>query len=243
MPCEQCALQRSPRDSSLEAFLDAVSSCDGCPLLHGATAEPLAQALVPRLLAAARELRKLNQRVRRSEADRRDLEASVQRAQEQVATLTDIQKATSREADDLLRQRELALAEKELALLHMSAPVIHVWEGVLVLPLIGTLDAGRAQAMALHLLEEISATRCRSAILDLTGVPTADDATARHLMRVIVAAQLLGSRVILCGLHPLVAGELSALLRDELQVTVVRQLADALQLCGVRPAQAMARQG
>ena len=86
----------------------------------------------------------------------------------------------------------------------------------------------------MRLLEEIRATRCRSAILDLTGVPAADETTARHITRVVMAARLIGSQVLLCGLHPRVAGELAVFLQQaEVQVTVTRQLADALRSCGV----------
>lgn len=234
MACQICVLRSDPLATTLEAFLDELRSCEDCPQRSGPAADATTVALVQRLLDAGRELRKTTQRLRRSEADRRDLEASVQLAEERVSTLTHVQKASSRESDELLQKRELDLAEKQAALQLMSAPVIHVWDGVLVLPIIGQLDAPRAELLTLRLLEEIRATRCRSAILDLTGVPVADEATARHLTRVVSAARLLGSQVLLCGLHPRVAGELGSQLQQaEVQVTVTRQLADALRTCGV----------
>lgn len=132
--------------------------------------------------------------------------------------LTDVLGQQKRYAD-LLEQKNRLLAEENAererneqllrrqqeALRAMSAPIIQAWEGVLVLPVIGALDAGRAQQMMEKLLGEIARTRARYAVLDLTGVDDADASTAAHLYRIVRATRLLGSRCLVSGISPTVA--------------------------------------
>ncbi|MBA3549130.1 MAG: XylR N-terminal domain-containing protein [Nannocystis sp.] len=104
----------------------------------------------------------------------------------------------------LEQQTELVTRQRE-AMLAMSAPVIEVWERVLVLPVIGALDSVRAAAMTEALLREITHKRASHAILDLTGVETINIGTAEYLMRMVQAAGLLGSECLVSGISPIIA--------------------------------------
>lgn len=90
-------------------------------------------------------------------------------------------------------------------ILEMSTPVIQVWEGVVATPIIGTLDSQRAQQFMEHLLEKIVESKSPIALIDITGVPQIDTATAQHLIDTINAVKLLGSKVIITGIRPAIA--------------------------------------
>ncbi len=90
-------------------------------------------------------------------------------------------------------------------ILEMSTPVIQVWEGVVAAPIIGTLDSNRTQQFMERLLETIVATNSPVALVDITGVPQIDTATAQHLIDTINAVKLLGSQVIITGVRPVIA--------------------------------------
>jgi len=99
------------------------------------------------------------------------------------------------------RARE-ALAQE---ILDISTPVIQVWEGVVVAPLIGTLDSQRTERFMERLLERIVETRSRVALVDITGVATIDTQTAQHLIDTVTAVRLLGAQVMLTGVSPAIA--------------------------------------
>lgn len=90
-------------------------------------------------------------------------------------------------------------------ILEISTPVIQIWEGVVATPIIGTLDSFRAQQFMEHLLEKIVETKSPIALIDITGVPQIDTATAQHLIDTICAVKLLGSKVIITGIRPAIA--------------------------------------
>lgn len=90
-------------------------------------------------------------------------------------------------------------------ILEMSTPVIQIWEGVVATPIIGTLDSQRAQQFMEHLLEKIVESKSPIALIDITGVPQIDTATAQHLIDTINAVKLLGSKVIITGIRPAIA--------------------------------------
>lgn len=91
------------------------------------------------------------------------------------------------------------------AILELSTPVIQIWEGILVLPLIGTIDSVRTRQIMEDLLNRVVETQAEVAILDLTGVSVVDTAVANHLMKTVEAAELLGTRCILTGISPAIA--------------------------------------
>jgi rsbT co-antagonist protein RsbR len=120
------------------------------------------------------------------------------------ATSTDLAAAMERLEEEV---RERALVEEKLqrAIRSMSTPILRIWEGVLALPVIGMVDGTRAAQMMERLLEEITRTRSRFAILDLTGVEVMDAGAADHLLKLVRAAGLLGSRCLISGITPAMA--------------------------------------
>jgi len=103
------------------------------------------------------------------------------------------------------RRREQVIVRQQQELLELSTPVVMLWEGVLALPLIGTLDSSRTQIVMENLLERIVETGAGIAIIDITGVPTVDTLTAQHLLKTIAAARLMGADCIISGIRPQIA--------------------------------------
>jgi rsbT co-antagonist protein RsbR len=112
----------------------------------------------------------------------------------------------------------------------METPVIEVWDGILALPIIGTVDTIRAQTMTETLLEKIVATKSEIVILDITGVPVVDTSVSRHLLETIAAARLLGAEVLLVGLTSRTAMTLVHLGLDLAGVTTRTTMAKGLKL-------------
>lgn len=104
-----------------------------------------------------------------------------------------------------LKQAEQMIAAQAQEIMELSTPVIKVWEGILIAPLIGMMDSQRTQMFMERFLGEIVATNSSIALVDITGVPTVDTQTAQHLIEAISAARLLGTRVILTGMRPVIA--------------------------------------
>jgi anti-anti-sigma factor len=111
-----------------------------------------------------------------------------------------------------------------------TVPIVQVWEGVVLVPLIGTLDSQRAQQLMERLLDRITETSSPVAVLDITGVPTIDTQTAQHLIETIAAVRLLGAEVILTGVRPTIAQTLVHLGIDLSHVTTCSSLAAGLRM-------------
>lgn len=111
-----------------------------------------------------------------------------------------------------------------------TVPVVQVWEGVVLVPLIGMLDSQRTQHLMERLLEKVTETGSPMALLDITGVPTIDTQTAQHLIETISAVRLLGAEVILTGVRPLIAQTLVHLGIDLRHVTTRASLASGLRM-------------
>ncbi len=103
------------------------------------------------------------------------------------------------------RSREDLIARQQREMMELSTPVIQVWDGVLCLPLIGTLDSERTQIVMQNLLQEIVNTESRVAILDISGVPAVDTLVAQHLLKTVSAARLMGAECIISGIRPEIA--------------------------------------
>ncbi len=103
------------------------------------------------------------------------------------------------------RRHEEALARQAREILEISTPVVQVWDGVLLVPLIGTLDSQRTQQVMEKLLTAIADSNSPVALIDITGVPTIDTQTARHLVETVTAVRLLGAEVLLTGVRPAIA--------------------------------------
>ncbi len=111
-----------------------------------------------------------------------------------------------------------------------TVPIVQVWEGVVLAPLIGTLDSQRTQQLMERLLHRITETSSPVAILDITGVPTIDTQTAQHLIETIAAVRLLGAEVILTGVRPTIAQTMVHLGIDLANVTTRSSLAAGLRM-------------
>jgi len=120
----------------------------------------------------------------------------------------------------------------------LSTPVVKLWDGIVALPLIGTLDSGRTQIVMQNLLETIVQTGAEIAILDITGVPTVDTLVAQHLLKTVSAARLMGADCIISGIRPQIAQTIVQL-GVELNVISKATLADALALALKRTGRAV----
>jgi rsbT co-antagonist protein RsbR len=103
------------------------------------------------------------------------------------------------------RDRDAVIARQQEEMLELSTPVVQLWEGILALPLIGTLDSARTQVVMENLLQQIVASGAEIAIIDITGVPTVDTLVAQHLLKTISAARLMGADCIISGIRPQIA--------------------------------------
>jgi rsbT co-antagonist protein RsbR len=126
--------------------------------------------------------------------------------------------------------REEIILRQHRDMLELSTPVVTVWDGVLALPLIGTLDSGRTQTVMEALLARIVETGAEIAIIDITGVPTVDTLTAQHLIKTITATRLMGADCIISGIRPQIAQTIVHLGVNLGDVTTKATLAGALQL-------------
>lgn len=133
------------------------------------------------------------------------------------------------EASEALRRKTGEVEEQRHVIQALSAPIIQVWSGVLVVPLVGELTEGRAERLSGELLERVTALRARDVILDLTGLGSVDAEVADHLARTIGSMRLVGARCTVVGLSPRAASELVDLGLDFGAVRTLQTLADALR--------------
>lgn len=128
------------------------------------------------------------------------------------------------------KSREAVIRRQQEEMLELSTPVVKLWDGILALPLIGTLDSARTQVVMESLLESIVQTNSRVAIIDITGVPTVDTIVAQHLLKAVTAARLMGADCIISGVRPQIAQTIVHLGINLLDVTTKATLSDALAL-------------
>ena len=114
-------------------------------------------------------------------------------------------KADLEEKLQKIQVQQKTILQQQEDLMELSSPVSKVWDNILILPVIGTLDSQRTQIMMENLLQKIVATGCTTAILDITGVPTVDTQVANHLLKTVTAARLLGAECIVSGISPAIA--------------------------------------
>jgi rsbT co-antagonist protein RsbR len=126
--------------------------------------------------------------------------------------------------------REEIIKRQQQDLLELSTPVIKLWEGVLAVPMIGTLDSSRTQVVMETLLQRIVDTGSRLAIIDITGVPTVDTLVAQHLLKTVAAIRLMGAECIISGIRPQIAQTIVHLGIDLQGIASKSSLADALEL-------------
>ncbi len=135
-----------------------------------------------------------------------------------------------KQQQELLQKREEDIRHLQEEILELSTPVVEVWEGVLALPLIGTLDSHRARSAMEILLDAIERTRSPFVIIDITGVPTVDTEVANHLLQTVDAVRLMGSEAILTGVSTHIALTMAHLGVELGTIKVRSRMADALHL-------------
>src|ERR1043166_3409805 len=131
--------------------------------------------------------------------------------------------------EEYQRGREEGIQRQQQEMLELSTPVVTLWDGVLALPMIGTLDSARTQIVMETLLQRIVETGAAIAIIDITGVPTVDTMTAQHLLKTVTATRLMGAECIISGIRPQIAQTIVHLGVDLGDVTTKATLADAFR--------------
>jgi rsbT co-antagonist protein RsbR len=137
------------------------------------------------------------------------------------------------------KTREDIINRQQREMLELSTPVVKLWEGILALPMIGTLDSARTQVVMENLLQKVVETGAQIAILDITGVPTVDTLVAQHLLKTVTALRLMGAECIISGVRPQIAQTIVHLGVDLQGVTTKANLADALALALKRTGSAL----
>jgi rsbT co-antagonist protein RsbR len=137
------------------------------------------------------------------------------------------------------KSREEVIGRQQRELLELSTPVVKLWDGILALPLIGTLDSERTQIVMESLLQSIVETGAAIAIIDITGVPTVDTLVAQHLLKTVAAARLMGAECVISGIRPQIAATIVHLGVDLNAVATKATLADAFALALRRTGQSI----
>ncbi|MEZ0386086.1 MAG: STAS domain-containing protein [Verrucomicrobium sp.] len=127
------------------------------------------------------------------------------------------------------KTREEVILRQQEEMLELSTPVVKLWDGIVALPIIGTLDSARTSVVMETLLQRIVETGSEIAIIDITGVPTVDTLVAQHLLKTVAAARLMGADCIISGIRPQIAQTMVHLAIDLSAVTTKATLAEALK--------------
>jgi rsbT co-antagonist protein RsbR len=143
--------------------------------------------------------------------------------------------------DASIAAREELILRQQQELMELSTPVVKLWDGILALPVIGTLDSARTQVVMESLLQTVVATNSKFAIIDITGVPTVDTLVAQHLLKTITAARLMGAECIISGVRPQIAQTIVHLGINLEDVVTKAKLADAFALALQRSGRAVVR--
>jgi rsbT co-antagonist protein RsbR len=129
-----------------------------------------------------------------------------------------------------LKSRESIISRQQQEMMELSTPVVQLWDNVLALPLIGTLDSERTQVVMENLLEKVVETGAKIAIIDITGVPTVDTLVAQHLLKTVAAARLMGADCIISGIRPQIAQTIVHLGINLADIITKATLADAFAI-------------
>ena len=139
------------------------------------------------------------------------------------------------------KSREEIIIRQQEEMLELSTPVVKLWDGIIALPMIGTLDSARTQIVMESLLQRIVEIGAEIAIIDITGVPTVDTLVAQHLLKTVTAIRLMGADCIISGIRPQIAQTIVHLGIDLQGVTTKATLADALAVALQRTGQTVSR--
>jgi rsbT co-antagonist protein RsbR len=157
------------------------------------------------------------------DATKADLAVALERVRKEVEERAETEKR--------LRDKLSLIAQQEEAIRALATPIIEVWDGVITMPLIGIVDTQRAADMMTRLLEAITQKRARYTIIDLTGVEVIDTSTAEHLVRLVLAAELLGARCVITGIRPSIAQTMASIGVDLSRLVTLASLRDGLMRC------------
>ncbi len=124
--------------------------------------------------------------------------------------------------------REEIIAQQAESMLELSTPVVRLWDGIIAVPLVGTLDSARTQLVMEKMLDALVANGAAQAVIDITGVPTVDTEVAQHLLKTVMAARLLGAECTICGIRPQIAHTIVSLGIEFGDIATKATLADAL---------------
>ena len=154
-----------------------------------------------------------------------------------------IDKLALHTTDSYIHGRDQIISRQQEEMLELSTPVVSLWDGIVALPLIGTLDSARTQVVMESLLQAIVQTNSRFAIIDITGVPTVDTLVAQHLLKTITAARLMGAECILSGIRPQIAQTIVHLGINLEDIVTKARLADAFRFVLERSGRSVVRTG
>ena len=161
---------------------------------------------------------------------REELGSDASRLFSEVASMTEILDKLGLYTTEVYQQsREDVVLRQQAEMLELSTPVVKLWEGILALPLIGTLDSARTNVVMESLLQHIVQTGSEIAIIDITGVPMVDTLVAQHLLKTVAAARLMGADCIISGIRPQIAQTMVHLGVDLSAVATKATMADALR--------------
>ena len=164
-------------------------------------------------------------------AIRKDLAKSQEKVFEAVWSATELLESLALFTTEVYTvTREELISRQQQELLELSTPVVKLWDGILALPIIGTLDSARTQVVMENLLQTVVATNSKYAIIDITGVPTVDTLVAQHLLKTITAARLMGAECIISGVRPQIAQTIVHLGINLEDVITKAKLSDAFAL-------------
>jgi len=175
------------------------------------------------------------------EALRKDVQNPERLADELWHATTLIDRLALQTMESTLEARERVIARQHEDMLELSTPVVKLWDGILALPMIGTLDSARTQVVMESLLQRIVETGAEVAIIDITGVPTVDTLVAQHLIKTVTAARLMGADCIISGIRPQIAATIVHLGVDLSEVATKSTLADAFRLALARTGHSLGR--
>jgi len=124
--------------------------------------------------------------------------------------------------------REEIIRQQSESMLELSTPVVQLWDGIIAVPLVGTLDSARTQLVMEKMLDALLSSGSSHAVIDITGVPTVDTEVAQHLLKTVMAARLLGAQCTICGIRPQIAHTIVSLGIEFGDIATKATLADAL---------------
>ncbi|HEV2576303.1 MAG TPA: STAS domain-containing protein [Acidobacteriaceae bacterium] len=173
------------------------------------------------------------------------IRTSLPKAEEQVAEIWNATLLLDRlglfTTEMYQKSREAVILRQQEEMLELSTPVVKLWDGVLALPIIGTLDSSRTQTIMENLLARIVETGSELAIIDITGVPTVDTLTAQHLLKTVTAARLMGAECIISGIRPQIAQTIVHLGVELGDIVTKASLADAFRVAMQRTGHTVVR--